>query len=361
MYIVLMAGGIGSRFWPMSRFSKPKQLLNLFGNRSMLQMTYDRISHLTKPENVLVITNQELKDAVVAQLPELPGENIIGEPFGKNTAPCIGLACAIMKKREADSNNEVMVVLPADHLIQDENKFYEVLNSAVHFAGKNDYLLTIGIIPKYPETGYGYIQRNEKILSTNQKTIYKVKTFAEKPNRETAERFIKSGDFFWNSGMFVWNLKTILTELEEHIPDLAEGVESLVDNVDTKHMDESILDVYSKIKSESIDYGILEVSHKVGVIEGDFSWNDVGSWEAVHNILDKDHENNVVVSDKNIIIDSKDNYLYSSQGKMIVAMNMEGVVLVETDDAILLCKKDQSQKVKTVVDILRMKNWDEYL
>lgn len=361
MYIVLMAGGIGSRFWPRSRSSKPKQLLNIFGQRSMLQMTYERIKHLTDPEKILVITNRDLKEGITGQLPDIPEENIIGEPFGKNTAPCIAVACAIMKKREKEGSNEAMVVLPADHLIQDEQRFYDVLQTAVGYASRNAYLLTIGIVPKYPETGYGYIQRDDSILSENHKTIYKVKTFAEKPNRDTAERFIKSGDFLWNSGMFVWNLDTIMSELEEHLPDLADGVFKIMENVDTENMDESILDVYSRIKSVSIDYGILEVSGKVGVIEGDFNWNDVGSWEAVHNIQEKDKDNNFINTDKYVTIDAKDNYLYSSQGKMIVAMDVEGMVLVETEDAILLCKKDESQKVKNVVDILRAKNWEEYL
>ncbi len=361
MYIVLMAGGIGSRFWPRSRSSKPKQLLNIFGQRSMLQMTYERIKHLTDPEKILVITNRDLTEGITGQLPDLPKENIIGEPFGKNTAPCIGIACAIMKKREKEGSNEVMVVLPADHLIQDEQKFYDVLQTAVGYASRNAYLLTIGIVPKYPETGYGYIQRDDTILSENHKTIYKVKTFAEKPNRDTAERFIKSGDFLWNSGMFVWNMDTIMSELEEHLPDLADGVFKIMENVDTENMDESIVDVYSRIKSVSIDYGILEVSGKVGVIEGDFNWNDVGSWEAVHNIQEKDKDNNFINTEKYVTIDAKDNYLYSSQGKMIVAMDVEGMVLVETEDAILLCKKDESQKVKNVVDILRAKNWEEYL
>jgi mannose-1-phosphate guanylyltransferase len=361
MYVVLMAGGIGSRFWPRSRSSKPKQLLNIFGNRSMMQMTYDRIKNLTEPEKILIITNNDLTDTIAEQIPGIPRENIIGEPYGRNTAPCIGVACAIMKKREPADENDVMVVLPADHLIQEEQKYHDVLNAAVGYASKNNYLLTIGIVPSYPETGYGYIQRNETVLSENHKTIFKVKTFAEKPNRETAERFLKSGDFFWNSGMFVWNLKTIISEIEEHIPDLADGIGTISADIDTNRQNDAILDVYSKIKSVSIDYGILEVSRRVGVIEGDFTWNDVGSWEAAHNIAKKDEKGNYVNAGRSILINAKDNYLYSSKNKMVVAMDVDGLVLVETEDAILVCKKDQSQNVKNVVDVIRQKNWDDYL
>jgi len=359
MYIVLMAGGIGSRFWPRSRFFKPKQFLNILGDQSMLQMTYNRIKDLTSPEKILVVTNKEFTKSVKEQLPEIPGKNIIGEPFGRNTAPCIGLACSIMQKRGAE--NEVMVVLPSDHLIQDEDKFCDVLHSAVSFSESNEYLLTIGITPKNPETGYGYIQRNDTVLYHNGKPIYKVKTFAEKPNLETAERFIKSGDFFWNSGMFVWNLKTILEEFEKYLPDLHEGIHAMAKTIDTDQMDLIIEEIYSLIKPVSIDYGILENSKRVGVIEGDFSWNDVGSWSAVHTISEKDEHDNFINSDKNLMLDSNDNYLYSSEGKMVVAMDIEGLVMVETEDAILLCKKDQSQKVKNIVDLIRQKKWDSYL
>jgi mannose-1-phosphate guanylyltransferase len=361
MYFVLMAGGIGSRFWPRSRSSQPKQLLQILGTRSMMQMTYDRIRNLAEPEKILIVTNQDLKEAIAEQIPDIPRENIIGEPFGRNTAPCVGLACAFMKNREPADSNEVMVVLPADHLIQDEQKYLDVLKTAVNYAAHNDYLLTIGIVPAYPETGYGYIQRNEAVLSSNQKTIYKVKTFAEKPNRDTAERFLKSGDFFWNSGMFVWNYNTIMKEFEEYIPELAEGIHQIAEDVGTDNQDEAVLDLYSKIKSISLDYGILEVSKRVGVIEGDFRWNDVGSWEAVYNISEKDDQANVVNTDKKIMLNAGDNYLYSSENKIIVAMDVEGLVLVETDDAILICKKEKSQNVKNVVDLLRQKNWDTYL
>lgn len=357
MYIVIMAGGVGTRFWPRSRASFPKQMLELFGKRSMLQQTYDRIACLTSNDKILVITNSELKLLIHEQLPELPEKNIISEPFGRNTAPCIGLACAIIQHREKE--DQVMVVLPADHLIREDAKFRECLISAVNYAPAEGCLITVGIKPSYPETGYGYIQKDNEITSAYGRPVFKVKTFAEKPDLDTATNFLKSGDFLWNSGMFIWTVKTILNELDDHQPEIADGVQKIRKHVDSKRMDEVIYDVYSKIKSVSIDYGVMELAQKVCVIEADFEWNDLGSWEAVYKISAKDGHHNSVQAPQQIMLNSKNNYIYSS--KMVAAIDVEGLVIVETDDALLICRKDQSQRVKDLVDQIRRKGWADYL
>lgn len=358
MFIALMAGGIGSRFWPRSRKELPKQMLNLLGERSMLQMTYDRIKPLVADEKILIITNEELTDLVQRQLPDLPAKNIIAEPFGRNTAPCIGLAGAIIQSRTQE--DEAMVVLPADHLIADGDKFRNTILSAVEYAQENDCLVTIGVKPGYPETGYGYIQRGQKISMQSGHQIYKVKTFAEKPNLDTAERFLKSGDFLWNSGMFIWSTKLIMDEFARHEPEMSEGFQDISTVVDTEKMAETIFEVYSKIRSVSIDYAIMEVAEQVCILEADFIWNDVGSWEAAYNISEKDAAGNVVQVAHALLLDSKNNYIYSTK-KLVAAIDVENLVVVETDDTLLICKKDQSQKVKDVVDALRRKKMDSYI
>ncbi len=358
MYIVLMAGGIGTRFWPRSRSSRPKQMLNILGGDSMLRMTYNRINGLTEDAKILVITNAELTDMVREDLPELPAQNIIAEPFGRNTAPCIGLAASIIQKRSG--KEEVMVVLPADHLIEDEENFRETIRIAADYARQHQCLITMGITPTYPETGYGYIQKDKIISDDLGKTIFKVKTFAEKPNIDTAKRFIKSGDFLWNSGMFIWTTTSIMKNFDEHQPDLTDGLHLIRKAVDTPQMDEIIFDVYSKIKSISIDYGILEAASNVCVIEADFKWNDIGSWEAVYNISEKDKNGNAVIAEEYLLLGSKNNYFYSSK-KLITAIDVENLVVVETDDAILICRKDRSQRVKDLVDTLRRREQHKYL
>lgn len=358
MYIVLMAGGTGTRFWPRSRKRYPKQLLNIIGSRSMLQLTYDRIKNMTSADRILIITNEEQKPIIEDQLPEIPQTNIIAEPMGRNTAPCIGLAATIIKKIQ--NQNEVMVVLPADHLIGDANSFVKTINAGVEYIESNNCLLTLGVTPNYPETGYGYIQAGDKITNINDKAIYKVKTFAEKPNKDTAERFLKSGDFFWNSGMFIWKVNHILEEIDEHIPELSEDLKQIEASFGKSKFDKIVQEVYSRSKAISIDYGVMEHAKDVCVIKADFQWNDLGSWEAVYNISPKDKSGNVVDSQHSILINAKNNYLYSSK-KLIAAVDVENLVVVEIDDAILICKKDNSQNVKSIVEYIERKDMEEYL
>jgi mannose-1-phosphate guanylyltransferase len=353
-----MAGGSGTRFWPRSRATLPKQMLNLFGDKTMLQLTYNRIKDFVSNDKILVVTNQELKDGIIEQLPAVPAENIIAEPFGRNTAPCIALAAAIIKKRAGE--NETMVVLPADHLIQESDKFKDCITAASEYAPEQGCLITVGIKPTYPETGYGYIQKDKQISDRLNRPIYKVKTFAEKPDSEIALRFIKSGDFLWNSGMFIWTVAAINRALEEFQPDLAENFNSIIPKLDCSEMDDAVHDVYSRIKPVSIDYGVMEMATKVCVIEADFNWNDVGSWEAVYNLSDKDHDNNAIDAPQKVLLESKNNYIFSSK-KIVAAVGVENLVVVDTDDALLICKKDESQKVKDLVEALRNNGLEKYL
>jgi len=358
MYIVLMAGGVGTRFWPRSRRMYPKQLLNIIGSRSMIQLTYDRIKSLTTADKILVITNKEQKPLIVKQLPEIPIDNIISEPMGRNTAPCIGLAASIIRAKQKE--NEIMVILPADHLVGDISEFQKTIIAGVNFIKKQDYLLTMGITPQYPETGYGYIQSGDKIIESNGKEIFKVKTFAEKPNLATAERFLKSGDFFWNSGMFIWTVNNILSEFDEFLPELSDDLLKIENSVGGDNFEELLYDIYSRTKPISIDYGIMEHAKHVCVIKANFNWNDLGSWEAVYNISPKDKQGNVVNGSDAVVINSKNNYFYSAK-KLIAAVDVEDLVVVEMDDAILICKRNESQNVKNIVDYLYRKEMDEYL
>jgi mannose-1-phosphate guanylyltransferase len=358
MYAVLMAGGEGTRFWPKSRKSYPKQLLNFAGSGSMLQQAYERIKPLMSDDKILVVTNAKLKKEIQKQLPHIPAGNIIGEPEGRNTAPCIGVAAAIIQEKSSDE--EIMVVLPADHLVRGLSDFKKTLQAGVEYAKANDALITLGIQPTYPETGYGYIQVDEKLYSKRGKDIFRVRAFAEKPNIETAMRFIKSGDFLWNSGMFIWSVRAIMKEIDDHLPELAEDLKLLQRNAGKPKFKNVLADVYARTKSISIDYGIMEVAKNVCVIKANFDWNDLGSWEAIYNISKKDKNGNVCHANKEILLDAKNNYFYSPK-KIIAAVDVEGLVVVDMPDALLICSKEKSQQVKIIVDCLKRQKMNSYL
>ena len=288
LYAVIMAGGVGSRFWPRSKKAMPKQLLKIFNNDTMIQSTVKRLKPLIKDENIFIITNKIQADEVKKQLNNIPEKNIIIEPFGRNTAACIGLASIIIKNIDP---NAVTIVLPADHIIKEEEIFLNTLNNAAKFAYESDGLLTIGLNPTRPETGYGYIQIDEKKVSDN---IYKVLTFAEKPNYATALRFLESGDFLWNSGMFIWKVEAILSEIKNLMPDLYEGLEEIEKHIGKKSFEEALIRNYGMMKKISIDYGIMEKSSRVYLTKGFFTWSDVGSWEEVYQLSEKNQDGNSI-------------------------------------------------------------------
>ncbi|MBA4407675.1 mannose-1-phosphate guanylyltransferase, partial [bacterium] len=287
LYAVIMAGGVGSRFWPRSKEKKPKQLIRIVGENTMIQDTVKRLEGLVANDHIYVVTNKIQKMRVKEQLPQVPEANIIDEPFGKNTAACIGLAAVVIKSKNEDA---VMITLPADHLIKDDEEFRKCLLKAAEFADKNKGLVTIGVTPTRPETGYGYIQFDETEVGQN---IHKVLTFAEKPNIETAQQFLKAGDFLWNSGIFIWRVDAILKEMKKYLPDLSDGLDKISEAVGTSEFEKQVVHIYGQLKSISIDYGVMEKSDKVFLTKADFYWNDVGNWEAVYEISNKDDDGNV--------------------------------------------------------------------
>ncbi len=348
IFAIIMAGGVGSRFWPRSRVRNPKQLLKIFGDDTMIQSSVKRLEGIVPNENIFIITNKVQKLRVKDQLPQIPIENIIDEPFGKNTAPCIGLASLFVKRKNPEA---VTVVLPADHLIQDIEQFQFNVLQAAEFAYKNKGLVTIGIVPTRPETGYGYIQIDE---TKKTDSVYKVTTFAEKPNLETAKRFIESGDFMWNSGMFIWRVDVILEEIKNLLPDLYLGLETIEKSIENGNYEKTLVKVYGQLAKISIDYGVMEKSKNVYLVKGNFDWNDVGSWESVYQLSSKDKEGNAKVGEV-YCRNTKNSYIYSLN-KFSAIIGVEDLIVINTPDALLVCRRQDAQDVKSVVDYLNMNN-----
>lgn len=353
IYAVIMAGGVGSRFWPRSKKKTPKQLLKIFGENTMIQDTVLRLNGLVDDQNIIIITNKMQREGVLEQLPQLPPENIIEEPFGRNTAACIGLASILIERKDKDA---VMVVLPADHIIREKEVFHKVLKNAIDFAHNSRGLITIGITPTRPETGYGYIQIDDTKYAEN---IFKVYTFAEKPNYATAVRFLESGDFMWNSGMFIWRVDSILEEIKVHMSDLSEGLETIKKSFGKSNYESTLTNVYGQLKKVSIDYGIMEKSNKVYLTKGSFSWSDVGSWEEVYQLSEKNNDGNSLIGEvySDMVVDS---YVYSPS-KFTAVIGVENLIVINTDEALLICRRDNSQEVKKVVDYLTMKQMEDHI
>jgi mannose-1-phosphate guanylyltransferase len=355
----IMAGGVGTRFWPRSREKSPKQLLEILGRGTMIQNTVKRLEGFVDIHNVLVVTNRTQKAMVMKQLENLPEENILVEPVGRNTAPCIGLAALHAKQIDPSA---VMVVLPADHVIQDAAEFKRVLQLAVETAQESGSLLTIGIKPTHPETGYGYIQMFTEHGDHNPyaaRGVYKVKTFAEKPNIQTAESFIASGDFLWNSGMFIWRVDAILQELQRCLPDLYFELMKIEPTMGASSYQPMLEKAYGIIRGISIDYGVMEKAEKVYVIPGDFGWSDIGSWDEVYRLSGKDERGNCVTG-KVIQKDTSNSYIYSPE-KVVATIGVDDLIIVNTADALLICRRGKSQDVKEISDYLKRKQMNEYL
>ncbi|MCG6960391.1 MAG: mannose-1-phosphate guanylyltransferase [Ignavibacteriaceae bacterium] len=353
IYAVIMAGGIGSRFWPRSKKKCPKQLLKIFGDHTMIQDTVKRLNGLVENENIYIVTNKQQKAGILTQLSHLPLNNIIEEPFGRNTAACIGLASILIQKKDPDA---VILVLPADHIINNDKEFHNTLLNAANFANDSKGLVTIGIPPTKPETGYGYIQIDEKEVSDR---VHKVLTFAEKPNYATAVRFIESGDFYWNSGMFIWRADVILEEIKNYMPDLHDGLIKIQDSIDSKKFQETLMNVYGMLKKISIDYGIMEKSKKVHLIKGNFEWSDVGSWEAVYELSPKDEDGNAKVGQV-YTEHAQDSYIYSPD-KFTAVIGVDNLIVINDKDSLLICRRDNAQDVKMIIDYLKINKMNEYL
>jgi mannose-1-phosphate guanylyltransferase len=359
VYAVIMAGGFGTRFWPRSREKTPKQLLEIVNKGTMIQNTVKRISDMIDPKNILVVTNKIQKPVLASQLPNLPADNLIVEPLGRNTAPCIGLAGLFIRRLDPEA---VMVVLPADHIMHDEEEFRRVLRLASWVAYESGKLITVGIQPTRPETGYGYIQLVDEDDGRNpyfSRGVYRVKTFAEKPNIETAKKFLESGDFLWNSGMFIWRVDSIMHEIQTHLPELYSELLKIDESIDSPKFDNIVETVYRTIRSISIDYGVMEKANDVYVIKGNFGWSDVGSWDEVFRISGKDDSGNSV-SGQTFLLDTKNTYIHAN-GQFVATIGVEDLIIITTDDAVLVCKQGQSQDVKEVVDYLRRKQKIDFL
>lgn len=351
LHAVIMAGGSGTRFWPRSTEAHPKQFLTIFGERTMLQTTVDRIGKLIPSENVWVITNNRYVDLVQQQLPDVPAGNIVGEAVAKNTAPCVALAAALIQHKDPEAT---MVVLPADHQIGEPDTFIAILEAAAAKAEDAETLVTIGIKSDHPETGYGYIEFDKKSSETHAGLeVKRVKQFREKPDQKTAEKFIDSGNFLWNSGMFIWKAATILNQFEQHLPEVQKQIEKLSPAIGSDHQKAAIDAFYHACPSISVDYGIMERAESVFVVPGSFGWNDVGSWKAVYDLREKDSNGNAIQTKTAAAANSNNNLIYSKSGKMIALVGVDNLAVVETDNVILVCNLDEAQGVKDVVNQLR--------
>ncbi|HET7152742.1 MAG TPA: mannose-1-phosphate guanylyltransferase [Candidatus Kapabacteria bacterium] len=354
---VIMAGGFGTRFWPQSRERSPKQLLPILGAETMIQLTVQRLQPLVPPEDVIIVTNKMHTAQIREQLPAVPAQNIVEEPIGRNTAPCIALAGIILEHQEPDT---VMVVLPADHLIQNVERFQQVVALGCELADKERALVTMGILPTRPETGYGYIQVGEQVSDkSSPAVIRRAVRFAEKPDVETAKRFLASGDFLWNSGMFIWRTDVILEQIKTHAPEIYNEIAPLKNLIGTQSFAPQLDNSYKLIRGISIDYAVMEKASNVFVAEGDFGWSDVGSWDEVANIRSKDELQNAIGG--NVFLSDVKNSLVLSDGKLVAAIDVDDLIIINTDNAVLVCKRGSSQDVKKVVDYLRRKHMNEYL
>jgi mannose-1-phosphate guanylyltransferase len=349
MHAVIMAGGRGTRFWPRSREKKPKHLLDIVSSRTIIQETVDRIKPLIKPGNILIVTGRKHARELMRQLPEIPAKNILIEPVGRNTAACIGLAAIHIQKKAKD---DVMVVLPSDHGIGDPVRYRKVIAAAAKAARKDNALVTIGIHPTSPQTGFGYMEGGAFLGDASGETLLRVKSFREKPDIKQAEAFLRSGNFFWNSGMFIWKASAILTEIERFLPDLHAGLMTIKASLGKTSEIKTVSSVYRGLASISIDYGVMEKAKDVFVIPASFGWSDVGSWDALWEISAKDQNGNVAAGGSQAVFESTENALVYSPRKMVALLGMKNVIVVETKDALLICKKGRSQDVKKIVDAL---------
>jgi len=365
-----MAGGVGSRFWPESRARKPKQLLDVITpGVSLLQATLDRTRLFADIADTIIVTNEVQREELELQIPDIPKENIVSEPFGRNTATCIALAARIMRERSGEET--VMAVLPADHIIRNEAEFARLMKLAARLASDTHNLITVGIHPTRAETGFGYIQLDDEHLPSRQelpnfsefelRDVFNVKRFAEKPDVDTARRFVESGDFLWNSGIFIWRIDAIESALRQYTPEIMQQIESLPAHTDSA-FDASLRDAYSTIRGVSIDYGVMEQAPNVFVLRaGVLGWSDVGSWDEVFRLADKDLENNVIMGSHVIARNSRGCLVISRNDQLIVTYGLTDAIVVNTGDAILITRRDQAQSVREIADYLKRHQMTEFL
>lgn len=353
--ILILAGGLGTRLWPSSREHMPKHLLSLTGEHSLLRETYLRIAPLVEPHQVYVATAAAHADQVRDQLPELPPENILVEPMGKGTAPCIGLAALHMRRKNPDA---VMASLHADHVILDPEGFRAALKAAVALA-EQGYIATLGITPRWAETGFGYIERGQPVDDAVAMPAYHVIQFTEKPNADRARQFVESGRYYWNSGIFVWKLSRILDDMRHLLPELSAALDEIDCALDSPHACAVLERVWPTIQPITVDVGIMEKARRVAVIPISVGWNDVGSWKAVAEVIPADEDGNVVHGE-HIALDTTGTLIWGGK-RLVAAIGLRDMIIVDTDDVLLVCPKDRAQDVKALVDMLRKENKRQYL
>lgn len=358
LYAVVMAGGVGSRLWPRSRAATPKQFLDLLGPRTMLQETVSRIEPLVPLARILVVVSDEHAPTVRAQVPGLPEQNIVTEPGPRGTAPCIGLAAVALLQRDPAA---IMAVFPADHRIADAAGFREAIAAAANIA-QDGYLVTLGITPVHPHTGYGYIQRASSLREVNGLAAFGVKRFTEKPDAATASRFLRSGEYYWNGGIFIWRAATILDEMASLLPQLHTELQAIAGAWHTPHRAKALAAAWDRVPRTTIDYGIMEKAARVAVVPVDIGWDDVGNWATLAGLVEGDDAGNVAHGEgQPLLLDTANTYVYTSSGRLVAAVGLEDFVVVDTPDALLVCPKDRAQAVRDVVQRLKAEGQQGYL
>ena len=352
-YCVIMAGGVGARFWPQSRKTKPKQFLDILGTgKSFIRSTFERFLPLVPAENFLVVTNRNYKELVLEHLPELKENQVLCEPIGRNTAPCIAYAAYSLLKRDPEAN---MIVTPSDHLVLNESDFHTIIRECLEFSSREGALMTVGIQPSRPETGYGYIQKS------NSDVISRVKCFTEKPNLELAQAFVDCGEFFWNSGIFIWSVKAIVEAFEIHLPEHHALFSSKLDDYGTERETAAIEEVFSECKAISIDYGVMEKAENVYVRCGEFGWSDVGTWGSVYQLSEKDKNENAVVAEACYTYSTERTFISLPKGKIAVVNGLSDYIVVDTPDALLICPRSEEQSIKNFIDDVHFANGEKFI
>ena len=355
-YVAIMAGGIGSRFWPMSRTNFPKQFLDILNTgKTLIQSTFDRFAAFIPVENIYIVTSDTYKEIVMEQLPLLNPDNILCEPSRKNTAPCVAYISYKLLQLNPDAN---LICAPADHLILEPEKFQQTCLSALEFTANIKALLTLGITPTNPNTGYGYIQFEQLAVSEN---VYKVKTFTEKPDRDLAKTFVASGDFLWNAGIFVWQIKNIVKAFENFLPELHELFSNELESFNTEDEGNAIDRIYPQCVNISIDYGIMEKADNVYVIPASFGWSDLGTWASAYDTIEKDYLENAVAGNNVMIIDATKNMVHADNKKLVLLQGLEDFIVVDTKDVLMICKKDKEQEIKEYVAEVKRNKGEKYI
>lgn len=357
-YAVIMAGGIGSRFWPMSKTSYPKQFHDVLGiGRTLIQMTYDRFKEICPDSNILIVTNEAYKDLVLEQLPALNQNQVLCEPSRRNTAPCIAYACYKILGQNPNAN---VVVAPSDHLVLKENVFVDTIHTAIDQARKEDCLVTLGIKPSRPDTGYGYIQFVDD-ENTNHPQVKRVKTFTEKPHLDLAKQFLESGDFYWNSGIFIWTVQNIIKAFEDYLPEVDKLFKEGIDDYNTERETAFIHRIYPVCKNVSIDYGIMEKAENVHVVLSDFGWSDLGTWGSLYTHIETDEHANAVIGKNVMLYDSTNNMIKVDDEKLVVVQGLYDYIVVESENTLLICKKQDEQKIKQFVNDIKANKGEQFI